>query len=98
MDQYFNDILQSLSNDDVEVMTLLDDQKSNTKFKAIKKKYVFELSGLSEALFRKVIYRLQAIRFIEIVYGGKEHKIILTEFGQKAIGQLKLEKSSILKY
>jgi predicted transcriptional regulator len=98
MNQYFNEILQSLSIDDVEIMKLLNEQKASTKFRSIKKKYVFELSGLSEAMFRKVVYRLEAIRFIEIVYGGKEHKLVLTPFGEKALEQLRLENSTILKY
>jgi predicted transcriptional regulator len=98
MDQYFKTVLESLSNDDVSMLKLLNEQKANAKFKAIKKKYVFELSGLTEAMFRKVVYRLEAIQFVELVYGGKEHKLVLTPFGERALEQLKLENFNILKY
>jgi predicted transcriptional regulator len=98
MDQYFKSVLESLSNEDVSMLKLLNELQANAKFKAIKKKYVFELSGLTEATFRKVVYRLVAVQFIEPVYGGKEHKLVLTPFGEKALEQLKLDDLNILKY
>jgi predicted transcriptional regulator len=80
------------------MLKLLNEQQATAKFKAIKKKYVFELSGITEATFRKVVYRLTAVQFIEPVYGGKEHKLALTMYGEKALEQLRLENSPILKY
>lgn len=85
MDNYFTEILSSLSNDDLRILGILNDEDASVKFKAIKKKSISEMSKLTEANFRKVIYRLEAIKFINVVTGQKEHKLYITEFGQKAL-------------
>lgn len=85
MDNYFAEILSSLSHDDLKILGILNDEEANLKFKAIKKKTVGDISDLTEANFRKAIYRLEAIKFINVVTGQKEHKLFITDFGQRAL-------------
>ncbi|WP_137743275.1 hypothetical protein [Robertmurraya siralis] len=94
MDSYFEEIVNSLSIEDLSLLGLLHDNDAEIKFKAIKKKDLQEQSNLSEANFRKSIYRLEIAKLIEIVTGQKEHKVFITNFGQKALN-ISLSKEAI---
>lgn len=86
-DNYFNYIVSRLTLDDMNVLGILSDNEANATFKAMWKKEVFEISGLTEANFRKVIYRLEAINFLGVVTGKKEHMYYITTFGVTAISK-----------
>lgn len=85
MDNYFYEIVNSLSIDDLRILGILNDNEAEIKFKAITKGNVFEESKLSAAKFRKSLYRLEIAKFIEIIKDQKEHSIIITQIGEKAL-------------
>ncbi len=87
MNNYFPYIISKLTIDDMTVLGILSDLQVNAVFKSIKKKDVLSKTHLTEANFRKSIYRLEANGFIEIVKTDKEHKIYITEFGQIALNE-----------
>lgn len=86
-EHYFNHITSRLTLDEMDILGILADNDATATFKAMKKKEVFELSKKSEANFRKIIYRLDAINFLETVTGNKEHMYYVTNFGLYAIDQ-----------
>lgn len=85
IEYYFNHIVSKLTIDDMNILGILTDNDATATFKAMKKKDVHLKSGLSEANYRKIIYRLDAINFIETVTGNKEHMYYITTFGRKAV-------------
>lgn len=85
MDTYFNDIVSSLSIDDLRILGILSDHEAEIKFKAIKKGTLSEYSKLSDAKLRKSLYRLEIAKFIEIVKDQKEHSVFITSIGQDAL-------------
>lgn len=85
MDRYFQSIVDRLTLDEIELMNYLSKGESNSRLSAKMKRDVFEESKLSEAKFRKIINRLEAMNFIEIVVGSKDHFIFVNEYGQNAI-------------
>ncbi|PAD70703.1 hypothetical protein CHH83_02545 [Bacillus sp. 7586-K] len=82
---YFQQITSSLSISDLKILSYLADQNADALFKAIKKKSLQEEVDLSEANYRKSLYRLEALKFISIEAGQKEHSIYITEFGKQAL-------------
>jgi RIO-like serine/threonine protein kinase len=82
---YFEHIVSRLTLDDMQILAMLSDKDFTASFKAVKKKEIFELLGFSEANYRKTIYRLDALNFIETLTGVKEHKIYITNYGLLAI-------------
>jgi predicted transcriptional regulator len=84
---YLDEISDSLSINELSVLGLLTDHHADATFKSMKRGRLMELSNLSISDFRKVINRLEITKFIGIVYGQKEHKIFITEFGQYALAK-----------
>jgi DNA-binding MarR family transcriptional regulator len=85
MDAYFLSLTDRLSLEEIELLNNLTSTESTTRFSAKTKKELFKISKLTEARFRKILYRLEALNFISIVAGSKEHLIYVTEYGQTAI-------------
>lgn len=85
MDRYFLSLTERLSLEEIEILNSLTSNEASNRFSARTKKEVQEESKLSEAKFRKILYRLEAMNFIEIVSGSKEHLMFVTEYGQNAI-------------
>lgn len=85
MDSYFTSIVNRLTLDDIQVLNTLSKQESTNRFSARTKKEILDKSELSEAMFRKCINRLDAIHFIEICTGNKEHLVYITDYGLQAI-------------
>jgi hypothetical protein len=94
MDTYFTSIVDRLTLDDIEVLNTLTSKEALNRFSAKTKQEILQHSGLTEAKFRKCIYRLDAINFIEIFTGNREHLIYVTEYGLKAI-QYIIERSNV---
>ena len=84
---YFSHIVKRLTFDDISILSILSDSEATAKFKSLKKSDLSNDSGLTEANFRKAIYRLDAINFVETVTGHKEHRYYITELGMKAISE-----------
>jgi len=85
MDNYFLSLTDRLTIDEIELLNSLTSSESINRFSAKTKKELFSQSNLTEAKFRKILYRLEALNFISIVAGSREHLIFVTEYGQNAI-------------
>ncbi len=85
MDIYFTTLIDRLTINEIELLNFLTSNEATNRFSATTKKHLLIESKLSEAKFRKSINRLEALNFIEIVSGNREHLIFVTEYGQNAI-------------
>lgn len=85
MGNYFNDVVSSLTIDDMNILGILYDKEATAGFKAMINNEVYEMSGLSEATYRRIIYRLAANKFIEIIGVKKQNALYITEYGIQAI-------------
>lgn len=90
MNSYFERVSSNLNHDDLAVLTYLNQNDASIKLKAMSKQEVIEESSkagmtLSEAAIRKALYRLEALMFIEIVPGSRNHKLMITDFGTSAL-------------
>lgn len=87
MGNYFDHIISKLTINDMSILGVLADNQANVAFKAMRKKDVFDQLKMSEANFRKSLYRLEANQFIEVDTVDREHKLYITEYGQIALNQ-----------
>lgn len=85
MGDYFENVVSSLTIDDMNILVILYDNEATAGFKALSNGEVFERSGLSEATYRRTMYRLVANKFIEIVTVKKQNAFYVTLYGVKAI-------------
>ncbi|MFD0694956.1 hypothetical protein ACFQZT_12690 [Paenibacillus sp. GCM10027628] len=85
MDDYFQFIVKSLTRQEVDVLNVLLENSATIRVKAMKNSIVHGKSNLSEAIFRKVIDRLRAMRFIEVDESTKEHSFFINGFGKDAV-------------
>ena len=90
--EYFQYIIESLNIDDLGVLSILSDEDCNTRIKSLPNSKLYQNSGLSEAKYRKVIWKLLALKFIEPDTRNKEHSYFISEYGQEAIINI-IEKS-----
>lgn len=85
MNDYFEQIVGHLAIEEMALLGILIDKDATAAFKAIRRNELFELSELSIANFRKTMEKLTATHLINLVTGGKEHKVFLTTYGLQAI-------------
>ncbi|TVY09943.1 hypothetical protein [Paenibacillus cremeus] len=85
MEQYFKDVVGELSIDDMNFLGVLYDNDATAGFKAMTHSVVMDKVGLSEATFRKVVYRLVANKFISTVPNKRQHSVYLTHYGIAAL-------------
>jgi hypothetical protein len=84
-DDYFRSVVSSLTIDDMKVLGILYDHEADAGFKALLNSDVFGNSGLSEATYRRIIYRLEANKFIEIINVKKQNALYITRYGVNAV-------------
>ncbi|MEK4907355.1 hypothetical protein [Niallia sp. FSL M8-0099] len=94
-DTYFYEIVDSLTVKDFFLLSYLTENNATEKFKSIKRRRVAEDmlnsdARITEATLRKCLYRLEPMKFIEIVREEKEYKMFVTPRGIEAL-QIKLE-------
>lgn len=87
MESYFKDVVSSLTIDDMKILGVLYDKEADVGFKAIVNSEVVTASGLSEATYRRIVYRLVANKFIEIINVKKQNALYITQYGVNAILQ-----------
>ncbi|MGE7305713.1 hypothetical protein AAXE64_27785 [Priestia megaterium] len=87
MDAYFENITKKMTIEEMDVLAFLYEKDANASFKAVKRQQIQETTGMTPTEFRKVIEKLTATQFIDIVYGKKEHRVFLTVFGKEALEQ-----------
>lgn len=85
MDNYFTSVIGHLSLEEIELLNLLTSSESTNRYSAQTKKELLQKSKLTEANFRKIMTRLEAMNLIEIVTGNKDHLVFVNEYGQNAI-------------
>jgi RIO-like serine/threonine protein kinase len=88
---YFEQITNRLTLDDLEILTHLQDNEATATFKALKNQKLFELSKLSEAKYRKTISKLTSILFVETDTSEREHSLYITTYGLAALRKSLLE-------
>lgn len=85
MQDYFKDVASSLTMDDFRVLAALYDQDAVSGFSAMKNSDILLATKLSEATYRRIVYRLSANKFVEIVTRQKMHMLYITQYGVNAI-------------
>jgi CTP-dependent riboflavin kinase len=85
MQDYFHLVAHSLTHDDFKVLAVLSDSEATAAFSAMKNAEVLSATQLSEATYRRIIYRLSGNKFIEIINQQKMHMLYITEYGINAI-------------
>lgn len=85
INDYLEHVINKLTWDDFKLLGILHTKNITEKYRAMSYQKIFKLSNLSEAIFRKIIYRLTATGFIEVNTGRKEHSMFLTEYGVLAV-------------
>lgn len=87
MEGYLHFIVSKLTIEELSILGILNDKDATAAFKAIRRSLLFKESKLSTATFRKTVDKLTATQFLKIVTGGKEGKLYLSYYGQKALQQ-----------
>jgi predicted transcriptional regulator len=85
VNDYFDHVIRQLSIEEVALLGILSDKDATATFKSMKRSHLFETSEMSLANFRKTMEKLKATSLIEVVTGGKEHKVFLTLYGHQAL-------------
>lgn len=86
MNEYFNTVVSRIKAEDILLLNILAKEGSTAVYKALPRSRLTDLSELTEANFRKVLHKLQALCFIEIDNSSKESLIYLTSYGLQAQG------------
>lgn len=85
MDQYFRDVVSSLTIEDIMILGILQDQDAISKQKSIKTTTILKISESTEAKFRKSMDRLTALQFVISNKDYKEHGLFISEYGVNAL-------------
>lgn len=85
MDKYLQEIINKLTLDDVILLGTLYENEATATHKAMKKKTIIEISSLTEAKYKKSLYRLMGSCLIDIVTGITEQRVYVTDYGFIAI-------------
>lgn len=95
MEQYFEEVVRSISSDDVTVMKTLHETDATTSYKSVITGEVFKNSGLSAATYRKVIHRLIGNLFVKVVVLNRQHTLFLTEYGVQGLKRATHKKEDV---
>lgn len=87
MNQYFEDVVSSLTYDDINVLSILYDNEATASFKSIKNKEVLERTGYTEAVYRRILYKLTGNKFISTIQINKQQGLYITQYGIQAINK-----------
>jgi len=87
MEQYFDDVVTSLSVDDLSFLGTLFENDATAGYKSIKTNTLQEYTGLTEATYRKVMYRLVANKFINLVALNRQHSLYISQYGLQALSK-----------
>jgi hypothetical protein len=85
MQQYFEAVCDSLTFEDINLLSILYDNDANAAFKSMKLKDVLHRTGYTESVFRRVMYRLNGGMLIDAVQSNKALGLYLTQFGSQAL-------------
>lgn len=85
---YFEHIVENLDSQEINILQILVRENATAKYKALSNLKLIQMSELSEAKFRTVITRLNAVRFVEVNAASKVHAHYINGFGLKALSML----------
>ena len=85
---YFDEVVNSLTSEDTNLLGVLAERDATAKFKAMKCAHVQVIASVTEANFRNITTRLSALKFVEINTDYKEHGISITGFGLSALASV----------
>jgi hypothetical protein len=87
MEQYFENVVSGLTYEDINLLSILYDQDATIAFKSIRSKEVSQITGYTEAVFRRILYRLSGSKLIGVIPLNKQSGIYITSFGVEAISK-----------
>jgi hypothetical protein len=85
MTSYFDEVVASLTSEDANLLGVLSEADATAKLKALNARTAQETAGLTEAKFRKITTRMNALKFTEVSTDYKEHALFLTPYGMAAL-------------
>lgn len=91
MTSYFDEVVEALTIEDMNLLAVLDREKASKKTAAVSSSRIMEAGNLSESIFRKLSTRLSALRFVEVTATFKENALHLTPYGYSALLKLGLK-------
>ncbi|ATF13602.1 hypothetical protein A616_16935 [Brevibacillus brevis X23] len=83
--EYFDLIVKRLSREDLILLEILREEEATMARSSLSMQKLQEKSTLTDALFRKTVYRLNANYFVESETNNKTQSYYLTDFGIQAI-------------
>lgn len=85
---YFTDVTQSMTGEDRRLLGVLQEKGATAVLNALTKRDLQAVSGLSDAIYRKTLTRLVALRFIAYSAEAKDHVLFITRYGASALEAL----------
>lgn len=94
MKTHFLSLIERLTLEEIELLNYLISKEATNRFTAQTKKEIFSVFNLTEAKFRKILCRLEAMNFIEIVAGSRDRFVYANEYGMEVIQKV-YERSNV---
>ncbi|PWW02500.1 hypothetical protein DFQ01_109125 [Paenibacillus cellulosilyticus] len=91
MEDYWFHVLENLNAEELGVLRILLENDAIAKIKSMSNPQLQEECCLSESRYRTTISRLNAMKFIEVTAGTKEHTVFINSYGRKAVYHFKDE-------
>mgnify|MGYP001156521968 FL=1 len=88
MEQHFTSLVERLTLEEIELLNYLINKEATTRFSGRTKQEIMSELNFSEPTIRKIICRLEAMNFIEVVAGNRKHLIHINQYGLQAIQKL----------
>lgn len=88
MVQHFTSLVERLTIEEIEMLNYLIHREATTRFSARTKSEIMLELSFNEPTLRKIICRLEAMNFIEVVAGSRKHLIFINQYGLQAIQKL----------
>ncbi|MGG1659459.1 hypothetical protein [Brevibacillus sp. NRS-1366] len=85
---YFNQIVNRLNAQDLEILAYLSNQSATIALNAKNKQEITSFSGFTDGIFRKVISRLETLCLIESIGEGRAYAYYLTDYGVTALNRM----------
>lgn len=83
--EYFDAVCDGLTYEDINLLSILYDHDATAAFKSMRSREVLLITGYTESVFRRVMYRLNGGKLIDAVPSNKALGLYLTHFGSQAL-------------
>lgn len=85
MENYFNDVVNRLRIEELDILAHLCQNEADAPFKSIKGTDVMDLVQMSKSKYFRSLDRLKALYFVDFVESGKSQKLFITQYGKEAL-------------